>query len=610
MPSALQNLDTSFPKIDEEQTTEENLNQVTNYLYMLLESLRYTLGNLGADNFNDTELDSIGRWIREPIMVRLEDTEGNIANLDIEAAKLTARLEDAEGNINLINTTATGWYARIESAEGDISTLNATSKNVLSQIQDINGNISTLQQTSQTLTSKIQTAEGDISQLTQTANSLTSKISDAEGNLSNLSQTVSAISTRVTDAEGNVSTLQQTANALGTRISDAEGNVSTLTQTVNGLSTRVESVSGDVSSLTQTATTLSSRIDSVEGGLSTVTQTVESFNTRISNAEGSVSSLSQTAEALLTRVGDVEGDYSSLTQTTEGLSARVSTAEGGLSSLTATVNGMQLSVSNGASSSTISLLQNGVAISSQKIQITGMVTFSDLSTKGSTTINGSNITTGLLLSEYIKLYGSMVVYTGKSGSVGGYIGYTSSANDGSAGIHMQKGSGEVVATSNGAKLTYNGTTNQVYIANGTAGIAVSGVFYYWDKDQYFGKGNPYLGNSSNLWGQIYSTNSAVSTSDANMKNSIETLPETYLTLFDWLTPRRYKLNDGTSGRYHVGFISQEVEEAMTQAGLSSLDFGGFVKDVDEDGNDIYFLRYEEFIAVLAAKIKQLEERIA
>ena len=157
MPSSLQTLDTAFPKIDDHQTTEENFNQVVNYLYMLLENLWYTLGNLGEDNFNDTELDSIGKLITEPVWARIADDEGNIHTLDV------------------------------------------TAQNLLSQVSDLDGNLSALQQTAETLSSRITTADGNISALTQTANSLSSKISDAEGNISSLSQTVNGFSLSVSN---------------------------------------------------------------------------------------------------------------------------------------------------------------------------------------------------------------------------------------------------------------------------------------------------------------------------------------------------------------------------------------------------------------------------
>jgi len=76
-----------------------------------------------------------------------------------------------------------------------------------------------------------------------------------------------------------------------------------------------------------------------------------------------------------------------------------------------------------------------------------------------------------------------------------------------------------------------------------------------------------------------------------------------------VTPRRFKLNNGTSDRYHVGFIAQEVEEVMLAAGIDSQEFGGFVRDYDEEGEEICMLRYEEFIAILVAKIRQLEVRV-
>ena len=74
MPNNLLTVDTAFPTFTPEQTTDEKLDVVTNYLYMLLEQLRYTLQNLGAGNFNDTELGEIGKIITEPIYTDTGDT--------------------------------------------------------------------------------------------------------------------------------------------------------------------------------------------------------------------------------------------------------------------------------------------------------------------------------------------------------------------------------------------------------------------------------------------------------------------------------------------------------------------------------------------------------
>ena len=49
---------------------------------------------------------------------------------------------------------------------------------------------------------------------------------------------------------------------------------------------------------------------------------------------------------------------------------------------------------------------------------------------------------------------------------------------------------------------------------------------------------------------------------------------------------------------------------MDHAGVDSTEFGGWVRDIDADGNEIYSLRYEEFGPIYAAKLKQLEARVA
>lgn len=106
MPGNLLSADIAFPTFTAGQSADEKLSVVTNYLYMLLEQLRYTMANLGAGNFNDTELAEIGETITKPLSIKLEDAEGNISALTIRADQLTSRMEDAEGNISSIDQYA------------------------------------------------------------------------------------------------------------------------------------------------------------------------------------------------------------------------------------------------------------------------------------------------------------------------------------------------------------------------------------------------------------------------------------------------------------------------------------------------------------------------
>lgn len=107
--------------------------------------------------------------------------------------------------------------------------------------------------------------------------------------------------------------------------------------------------------------------------------------------------------------------------------------------------------------------------------------------------------------------------------------------------------------------------------------------------------------------------------------------ERFYQLFKKLVPVSYLFTDGSLGRTHVGFIAQDVENAMLEVGLTDLDFAGFCKDVkmketekkdeygniifekdlDEDGNEqyVYSLRYEEFIAINTMIIQKLDNRV-
>ncbi|MBR5845504.1 MAG: phage tail protein [Rikenellaceae bacterium] len=108
-------------------------------------------------------------------------------------------------------------------------------------------------------------------------------------------------------------------------------------------------------------------------------------------------------------------------------------------------------------------------------------------------------------------------------------------------------------------------------------------------------------------GVYLSSTGATVTSDRRKKNSIEAVPDAYEDMLDRITPVRYRYNDGKSGRYHVGFIAQDVQEALAAAGLRTQDFGGFV-DVNGDGAELGLI-YAEFIALLLHKIKRQEKRI-
>lgn len=143
-------------------------------------------------------------------------------------------------------------------------------------------------------------------------------------------------------------------------------------------------------------------------------------------------------------------------------------------------------------------------------------------------------------------------------------------------------------------------------------------------------------------GDIYGNPSINRSSDAREKHDIRDLDTKYEDLFNLLRVVTYEYNNGRSQRDHVGFIAQEVEQALETAGLTTQEFAGFVKTpvfgekevrsikevVDEKTGEVtqqevvttevdtdvildekYSLRYDEFIGLCVRMIQKLMKRV-
>lgn len=144
----------------------------------------------------------------------------------------------------------------------------------------------------------------------------------------------------------------------------------------------------------------------------------------------------------------------------------------------------------------------------------------------------------------------------------------------------------------------------------------------------YGSGSPYFivtnlgcrmeGTGANFYvcGGIHASDEISVGSDLRIKNSISYNLDKYDKLFLSLKPARFKYNHGTSGRLHLGFIAQEVEQAMLDAGLTDRDLAALikepVKEVMEDGiTDFrYGLRYGEFVALNTHMIQKLYRMVS
>ncbi len=447
MPSNWLYIDTNFPSFTQKESDGEKIETMQDYLFMLVEQLRYTLRNLDLKNMNKAAMNGFLQNIREPIYAKIEDTNKNVNELSITAKGLSTRISNAEGSITQLGATADGLATEIRNAKGDITQLGAR----------------------------------------------------ADG-----------LAARISSAEGNITQLGATANGLSARISSNEGSITNLTADVNGIRTQV-----------------SGKINSSE------------------------------AQTLIDQ----------------------------------SLDGITLAATSGETGTVFKLKYNGAVLAStgsvdlyvDAVNVYGTLTAKKLQGSTIDILDDEGNDCGTIFSTYASSADTKIEIDSDAIELGG--------NDGSVFI--------------GSRWDRR---NRTYYAS----IEVDG---YSQEVQIKGDVIPNadalysLGSRNFVWDAIYCSTDTLNGSDRNIKNSIEALPEKYVSMFERIEPKRYKLNSGTSGRFHTGFIAQEVEDAMRACGIDSQEFAGWAAAKREDGSETYFLRYSEFIPILWAKVREQEKRL-
>ena len=155
-----------------------------------------------------------------------------------------------------------------------------------------------------------------------------------------------------------------------------------------------------------------------------------------------------------------------------------------------------------------------------------------------------------------------------------------------------------------------------------------------DYVQISGKGNlipssssVYCGTTENPFAGGYSSGGWKTTSDRRKKKDFRKLLEDdrFERFFELLQPMEYRLIENDD-KTHIGFVAQDVEQAMTDCDISENEFYGlehavfsekdfesneeWEKFLEQNGgeNDMYTLCYQEFIALNTAMIQKLQNR--
>lgn len=345
-----------------------------------------------------------------------------------------------------------------------------------------------------------------------------------------------------------------------------------------------------------------------------VKQITDPIYGEIKDAEGNITQVALVAKGLAARIGDAEGNITQLQATAQGLSASISNLNGSVTNLTADVNGIRATVRT-----KIDATQAQSIFDQSATGFTLGATSGENGTIFKLNYNGVQVaSTGSidLCVDAVNIYGTLTATKLRGGSIS-----VVDDDDNECGTIQT-----TYASSSDYKLDISSSAMELFAEDGSLFIA-SG----WDRSNKYHASIEVDGNSEEVqikgdvipnaddvynlgspnfvWSAIYCSTNELNGSDRNIKNSIEALPEKYVRMFELVEPKRYKLNNGTSGRYHTGFIAQEVEAAMQKCGITSQEFAGWAAAKRKDGSETYFLRYSEFIPVLWAKVREQEERL-
>ena len=347
MPCDMLNTDVLFPAFTIKDTPEQKVDQIMDYLYMLREQLRYSMYNLGSGNFNETALNDIADAIRKPVYMDLKDINGNINQIVVDAEGLALRVTNAENDITQIVVAAEGLSTRVTNAEGDISTLTQTAEGISTEVSSI-----------KTSTSEGFTAvNSDISTLKQTATNIETEVS----NLSTSTQN------GFTEVKNSISTIEQDASSIALRVTTTETDI----------------------------TGHSEKISALELSSNEISTTVSGHTTTLSTHTQNISTLTQTASGIQTQVTSLK------TSTQNGFTE----VKNSISTVGQTADKIYWLINSGGTSSNFTLTSRAAKLVADEIDLTGYVTISSLGSRGSTTIDGSRITTGTISADHLDLRG-------------------------------------------------------------------------------------------------------------------------------------------------------------------------------------------------------------
>ncbi|MCB5479150.1 tail fiber domain-containing protein [Roseburia faecis] len=379
--------------------------------------------------------------------------------------------------------------------------------------------------------------------------------------------------------------------------------------------------------LQRTLTGVQSKRDSISAqGTQTHSAKVNSIRDTIESVERRTGKLERNADHLQSTYEDLEKQTSSkFEQTAESISAEVNRAQKAEGALDASLelklgrdeNDQVISMIN-ASADQIMLRGNRLIIESNNFQLdgNGRVSIIDSLNFIATSLGDDIVIIGLDARGRPMLQNIRIDLNSVTDQNGEAIGDHASTAD-----HAT--TADSATTAESARQCIMAST-----AHYLQGIGLSDYVRISDNGNLIpSSSSVYCGTNPNPFAGGYSSGGWKTTSDGRKKKDFRKLLEDdrFERFFELLQPMEYRLIENDE-KMHIGFVAQDVEQAMTDCGISENEFYGlehavfsekdfesneeWEKFLEQNGgeNDMYTLCYQEFIALNTVMIQKLQNR--
>lgn len=171
MPSSWLTIDANFPSFRGDETPQQQISELYDYMVVLTEQLRYQLSNLSVKNWNSTALQDFQNETTEGVNSELTAITAQLSQISSELANVTSRVSDVERLVSRMTAAETAiseLEIGQEAAREDIDALT-------DQLGNAQADIDTLQQDADELRNTV-TGEGGLSERVDALEEAASKL--------------------------------------------------------------------------------------------------------------------------------------------------------------------------------------------------------------------------------------------------------------------------------------------------------------------------------------------------------------------------------------------------------------------------------------------------